>query len=201
MALAMLGIPLITSFEEENNNAKLCKMFFEPLRNQVLRDHTWSFARAEYDLQKLDQEFVNPAYPIRCAMPYDLIRCVGLSSGNPFQKFGREIHVKELPEKLLYIRKVEDTESFDPTFVEALKFLLASEIGLSNTRDLNLVNYYRQQYQISLATARSIDSQENAASFGITPVKSTFIGARFNGQQTRIQSTGKPIVWANEPEE
>jgi len=161
MALAMLGIPNITSFDEGNNNAKLCKAFFPAIRDRVLRDHTWSFATKFYELQTLRDASPDPQFPYAAALPADLIRIVRLADGAAYRRAGKQIFVRNIPAKLIYIARIEDPELFDETFCEALQYAIAAEIGMANTRDAQLINLFRQEYATRLAIARSIDSAEN----------------------------------------
>lgn len=161
MALLMLGIPSITSFDDSNNNAKLCKAFFPVLRDRCLRDHVWSFATAAQELQILSETSYDPEYEYVCGLPVDVIRVIGLIGGSKYRRIGKKILVKHHPVKVEYIRRITDAEEFDATFVEALQYLLAGELGMANTRDAQLINMYRQEYEKRLAVARAIDSQEN----------------------------------------
>ena len=178
LALMMVGIPVITSFEENNNNAKLCKSYFPVLRDRVLRDHTWSFATAAYDLQQLNEKSIDAHFEFVCALPGDVIRVIGLEDDSPYRRIGNKILVQSMPVRVLYIKRIEDPNLFDETFIEALQYLIASEIGMANTRDAQLINLYRQKYERSLATARSIDSQENRFAYQNDCKLSSFIEAR-----------------------
>lgn len=185
LALMMIGIPPITSFREENNNAKLCKTFFPVLRDRVLRDHVWSFATAGYILQLLDEKSCDENFPCVCALPGDLIRVIEISGNRPYRRIGNKILVKELPANLIYIRRVEDSSQFDESFIEALQYLLAAEIGMSNTRDAQLINMYRLEYEKRLALARAIDSQENRHSMQNRPKRSRWLESRISEMDIR----------------
>ena len=175
----MVGIPAITSFEEENNNAKLCKTYYPVLRDRVLRDHTWSFALKGYELQKLDEKSADDRFPVVCALPGDCIRVINLSDDSPYRRMGDRILVKNYPAKVLYVSRVEDPGQFDEVFVEALQYLIAAEIGMANTRNASLVSLYHQKYQRALTTARSIDSQENRFACQNNPRRGSWISARY----------------------
>ena len=192
MALGMLGMPSIVSFSDENNNAQLCGRFFPALRDRVLRDHTWSFAHASCMLQALDEEGFDPAFPRVCAIPADLIRIVGIVPDMPFRRQGKRVHVPELPARLIYIRRVEDPTQFDEAFTEALQYLLAAEIGMAHTRDMQLCNNYRQEYERILAVACSIDSQENAAAYQPLPRRSHWLASRGSGVR---DDYSRPCKW------
>lgn len=190
LALMMVGIPAITSFQEENNNAKLCKTFFPVLRDRVLRDHTWSFATTFCNLQALNEKSHDPAYEYVCSLPGDVIRVIELVENRPYRRVENKLLVRELPATLVYTRRVEDPGLFDETFVEALQYLLAAEIGMSNTRDAQLINMYRREYEKRLALARSIDSQENRYSFQNNPRRSGWIRGRGEGD-----GNYRPVKW------
>lgn len=190
LALMQVGIPPITSFNDANNNAKLCKDFFPVLRDRVLRDHPWSFATAFHDLQKLDEPSFDPDYEVVCALPGDLIRVIELVGNRPYRRIENKILVKELPATLLYTRRIEDPELFDETFIEALQYLLAAEIGLSNTRDTQMIAMFRQEYERRLALARSIDSQENRHALQNGPRRSSWIRGRGQGAENY-----RPVKW------
>lgn len=190
LALMMVGIPAITSFQDENNNAKLCRTFFPVLRDRVLRDHTWSFATAGCELQCLDEKSIDPEYRHVCALPGDVIRVIEIAGNRPYRRVENKVLVQELPATLLYTRRVEDPGLFDETFVEALQYLLAAEIGMSNTRDAQLINMYRREYEKRLALARSIDSQENRHAMQNRPQRSSWIRSRGNGIEN-----DRPVKW------
>lgn len=185
MALMAAGIPPITSFEETNDNAKLCKTFYPVLRDRVLRDHNWSFATSYFDIQRSAEKSPDPEYPIVCLLPGDLIRVLNLLDNSPFRRIGNKLLVTQFPVTLVYIKKVEDPNLFDPAFTEALQNLISSEIVLSASRDIQQAQYFRNEYERKLAIARSIDSQENSHTNQIQQTGSTFIAAR-NGAASRI---------------
>ena len=190
LALMLVGIPAITSFQDENNNAKLCKTFFPVLRDRVLRDHTWSFATAFHELQRLDERSLDPKYDVVCPLPGDVIRVIELVENRPYRRIENKILVQELPATLVYTRRIEDPGLFDETFVEALQYLLAAEIGMSNTRDTQLIAMFRQEYDKRLALARSIDSQENRHAMQNAPKRSRWIYGRGQGAENY-----RPVKW------
>lgn len=192
MALGMLGMPQITSFDDTNNSAKLCKTFFSVLRDRCLRDHKWSFATAFLPLQILDETSPDPVYPFVAPLPGDCIRVLRLQSRTQYRKTGNKILLKTHPDTLEYIRRIYDSEMFDATFTEALQYLIASEIGMAATRDAQLISMYRKEYENRLAIARSIDSAENAACHQTGSPASAFLAARRAG--TAMPTHGK-ITW------
>lgn len=194
LALLKCGIPAITSFDDPNNNARMCRTFYPVLRDRVLRDHVWSFATTSYKLQQLDEESFDPVLPVVCGLPGDVIRVIELVGDRPYRMAEGKIFVRELPATVVYVRRVEDPGMFDDLFAEALQYLLASEIGLANTRDAQLVQFFRQEYERRLALARSIDSGENRYSMQNGPQRSSWLEAHFRAGGCDRGFTG-PIKW------
>ena len=193
LALGMLGMPQIVSLEEKNTSGNLCRTFYPVLRDRVLRDHAWSFATASNELQLLAEKSIDPDFPYVCALPGDVIRVLDLVGGAPYRKLGRRILVAALPATVVYTARIEDTSLYDETFCEALQYLLAAELAMSNTRDAQFASIYRQEYRDRLATARSIDSQENRAAMQNAPRRSNWLGARVRGDCER--GFAGPVTW------
>lgn len=193
LALMLVGIPPITSLDGENNNARLCQTFFPIIRDRVLRDHPWSFATTFYDLQALHETSPDPRFPKVCLLPGDVVRIISLEPDRPYRKVGNNILVEELPARLCYTRSVEDSNLYDSTFIEAVQYLLAAEIGLANTRDAQLISMFRQEYERRLAVARSIDSSENRFEHQNGPRRSGWLGARRSAWNER--GFAGPIRW------
>ncbi len=194
-ALVMLGIPKIASFDDENNNARQCRMFYPALRDRVLRDHAWSFAMAACELAALDVRSPDPHFRFACGLPGDMIRCLNIDHDRPFRLFGNTILIDELPARLFYTRRVVDPRKFDATFIEALQYALAAEIGMANTRDAQLINLYRNEYEKRLAVARSLDSSENRYAFQNAPRRSRWIESRFDGGAPGLHRHCGPVRW------
>lgn len=193
LALSMLGIPMIARLDDGSKQAQQCALLFPVIRDRVLRDHTWGFAAAGDELQQLAEESFDPAFPIVCSLPTDFIRVIRLTDYDEYRVNGRKILVKSLPNRLIYVRRIEDASMFDATFAEAMQYLLASEIAMSNTRDASLAQYYRQMYEARLAIARSIDSQENIHVYQNPARKSSFLSARFGGYSGFPPSEAVPL--------
>ena len=196
LALNMLGIAPVTSLEEDNNNARLCRRFYPVCRDAVLRDHPWCFADKACKLTALaNEESIDEELKIVCAAPHDCIAARKIMHDMPYRRWGRKIIVRELPATLIYTARIEDASLFDSLFVECLQYMLASEIALCSTRDSGLVNLYRQEYERRLQLARSIDSAENRCRYKLAPRRSTYIDARNIGFAGVDRCSGEAVKW------
>lgn len=187
LALGMLGMPRITSFEETNNNARLCADFFPVLRDRLLREHFWSFAVTTAVLPELQEISPYRDYAKVFSVPADSVRVVGISGDEEYIIAGNKIYTNCSPCTLVYVSSVEDPELFDSAFSGCLQYLLAAEIGAANTRDPNLVNYYMSQYQSMLSQAKAMDSQENVFASQFSAPHNPFLAAR-GGHTSRFKA-------------
>lgn len=178
LALGMLGMPRITSFDETNNNAKLCRDFFPILRDRILREHSWSFALSVTPLAAVDDVSPFPDFPAIYALPTDTLRVISLADNSDYVLFSNQLYTAAEKPSLLYVRKVEDPEEFDSSFSACLQYLLAAEIGAANTRDRSLVDYYLNQYNYLLTQAKATDSQENVYANQMPIRRNTFLASR-----------------------
>ena len=178
LSLMAAGMAPITELGENSNSGRLCKIFYPVVRDRVLRDHIWSFAQFYCVLSQNNEESPDRDFPVICNLPGDLVRIVKVNEGDTYKRVSDRIMLKTLPATLLYIRKVEDPNLFDAAFTDALQQLLAAEISLASSRDIQQAQYFRNQYQEKLAIARSIDSQENVYFSEKKKKYSSFIEAR-----------------------
>ncbi|MBR4592301.1 MAG: hypothetical protein IKO35_03750, partial [Elusimicrobiaceae bacterium] len=56
LALAQLGQSPISSFEQDNEKARRLKLFYAPVRDEVLRTHNWGFAGVREPLALLSEK-------------------------------------------------------------------------------------------------------------------------------------------------
>lgn len=194
LALMALGIPPITDFDDPSKYGKQCKAFFPVLVDRVLRDHHWSFAFRHCDLAELNIDTPDRRWRYVCALPVDLIRVVRLESRRAYRMFGGNILVDALPARLFYTARITNSEEFDPLFCEALQYLLAAELALANTRDGNMAERFRREYEMRLMTARSVDSAENIHDMQRQPRQSSFHAAR-RGARGAFDHTGEPAIF------
>ena len=187
LALAHLGQMPISSLEQEDEQARRCRLFYEPVRREVLRTHNWQFANTqtklalvETNLQGMRPEYTY-AYPPDCLF---LRKVCARSNPDQAVEF-EELYRKDIPGRVIvcgaanalafYTRDVSDTTIFDPAFVKAFSLALAADLAVTLTGDLNLAQRIFQKYSLSLEEARRSNMTEN---FEIHQAKSTFAESR-----------------------
>ena len=160
-ALSSLGIPAITSFNDDSNEARFLKINYPNWRERVLSDHFWSFATVAADLQVLEEKPFDLSFDFLCRLPIDYIRLVELQPRTRCRIAGGNIMVQHHPCRIVYIRNVTNDPELTAPFCEALVCFVASKIAGKISRMPEMANQQLMKYQEALALARSYDSRDN----------------------------------------
>lgn len=175
MALAAAGAkPPIVSLTEDSDNARLCNRFFAPVRDAVLRAHPWNCAIHRKTITALsatpdsdyDNQFQLPANPW-CLR----ILQVGEIADQPvkWRVEGRRLLTTDSSVKIVYIKRITDTNEFDALLLDAFVLKLARKIVMPLTQNAKTTEWLTKELEeISLPEARSIDGQESSVQQIIT---------------------------------
>lgn len=172
-ALIKVGAETITSLDENNKRARLCKEQYEKIKKDLLASHPWNFAIARKDLAQIVD---TPLYEFDFAflIPNDVLRVLStsLNVGNQIgeRKWNVEINPTTSQKILLCndeqvnIRYLKDIDEafFSPLFTEVLATKLAFDICYSLTQSATLASLMKQEYDAKLKEARSYDAAEGS---------------------------------------
>ncbi len=184
LALAQLGQSPIVSLEQENEKARRLKLFYAPVRDEVLRTHNWAFAGVQEPLSLLeDQSDTQGRFVYK--YPVDALFFRRVFDQNcprlDFQEFYRaDLHSRVIvtPSRQAYgeyTRRITDENLFDPAFVKSFSLALACDLAVALTADTQLAAQLLQKYTLSLEEAR----RSNASESFVTPAPSdTFTEVR-----------------------
>ena len=186
MALAHLGQEPVSSLGQEDERARRCALFYDPVRKEVLRTHNWAFAGCIQDLALLakkegERDAFVYAYPQDCLF---LRRVFGKNAGQaaiPFKEvFDPALHTRVIltatdQAKAEYTRDIADENLFDPAFVKAFSLALAADLALALTGDQALAGQMLQKYSWTLEEARRSNMSERV---DIHKGRSAFVEAR-----------------------
>jgi hypothetical protein len=183
MALARVGVSsFISSLSEATNEARICSLFYEPMRDFALRDGLWNFAKKQ---QMLANAGTPPEqWAFKYALPDDFLKARFIwMPGTPvlpgtYEVPGQTIFIQEQrvrfeiaisggqkvlytnqPEaELVYTARIEDPTIYDPIFTSALAYLLASEIAMPLSVQPKMAETARKAYEqtVSMAAAHSM---------------------------------------------
>lgn len=184
LALLKVGAkpPLTNLYTDTSDNAILCRQFFGPVRDAVLRSHPWNCAIHRKNITPLadapvcdwDYQYQLPANPW-CLR----VLQVGTKENQPiaWTVEGRRLLCNESTTPLVYIKRITDTNEFDPLLIDAFTLKLAIKLAMPITQSARVVEgLIKELEEISLPEARSIDGQESSVQ---QMEVDTWIGARY----------------------
>ena len=162
-ALSLIGAKRITSLDDDINEAKLCKLNYEPVRDAVLSEHNWTFATRWEVLAKSANpppgEFQNE-YPL----PTDALAVlfVGEDYNKPenWQLEDNAIRTDSQSGKCQLLYRVTDTSKYSPMFTQALVARLAAELATPITNSRTLMENMFAMYDQKMKRAAARDSQQ-----------------------------------------
>jgi hypothetical protein len=158
LALGMIGADSIRSFDEDNKRARLCKVFYEHARDQILFLADWSFSRRYVTIRRIDHEEMGIqvpegisvyAKPADCMCPRD----VGYFGSREWWRINGEyiwlrLSLDEVG--LFYSAKIVNTVQFSEPFIEALSLHLAFRLAMPVAQNREIANALFQQFQVTL---------------------------------------------------
>jgi len=169
MALARLGDSRISDIDADEEKARLCKLFYTQTRDEVLREHPWTFATGRAILAAISGTNLTGfdyryQLPVDCLYVRNQIDAEGETYTDITSNYkieGREIHSDLSPCAIKYTKKIDDPAQFDSQFVEALALKLASKLAVKLSGKQQLEAGMIQQYLIVLQNAKGLDGDES----------------------------------------
>jgi len=172
LALSHIGASAtISSLTEQSEEAFHCNLLYADARDSVLRAHPWGFAKRHLALSDVGTPPGNWSY--RYSYPNDAIYAREIlqtnTAGDPI-KFevgladafnARVILTDQEDAVLVYTYKVTNTLVFDPLFVNALAWKIASDIVMPLTRDQERLKAAYQMYQGAISEAQTFNANES----------------------------------------
>ena len=186
MALAQLGQEPISSLQQEDERARRCSLFYEPVKKEVLRTHNWAFAACEAALALLDERR-GGEWPYAYAYPADclFLRKVYAPAQPQRARAFKEMYQKDLHARTIlcavpqayaeYTRDVTDATLFDPAFVKAFSLALGADLAVALSGDASLAHRLLQKYTLALDEARRSNMTER---FDVCAPQSAFVEVR-----------------------
>lgn len=188
LALAECGSKRVASIDDSTNEARICKTFYEQVRDEVLRSHPWNFAMERAILSEL-----TPA-PLfgwckKFGLPSDFLRLVEMNDWEapdgvgPTEMWvieGSALLTNEDCARIRYVSAVTDTSKFDALFTKALSTLLASKIATNITGDRTLGPQLLARYEnVDGPKARRIDAGEGSPNRRMPYTDSDLVRSRY----------------------
>jgi hypothetical protein len=172
LALSYVGDRFdITSLTESSTEAEQVNLVYADMRDSLLRQHTWNFAK----------KFISPAAIVGTApnlwafmylYPVDALRVltvtnpagrdatpikyeVGLNAADQYCVFTDQGNAE-----IKYTKRITDSNVFDANFTIALAYGIASKIAMALTGDGGITTNLYNMFQAQLNMARGNDAAE-----------------------------------------
>jgi len=171
LALAHLGQAPVSSLTQDDERARRLNLFYEPVKNEVLRAHNWGFAGAETTLARLEQTpgadgFFAYQYPAQALFIRSVFDVQAPQKTLPFHVFFNETTQSRILKTsgaqacARYTRRITDETLLDPAFVKVFSLALACDLAVALTADAQLAGQLLTKYQFALAEARRSNLSE-----------------------------------------
>jgi hypothetical protein len=178
----------ITSLSAQTPEAEQVNLVFGHVRDMVLRDHPWKFAR----------KYATPASLVGDApgnweymytYPSDALRIIRivnpLGDDQPPIRYETarnkdDVHVvltNQLDPTIEYTKRETDPQRYDPQFVTAFAYRLAQYIAMPLTGDRQIMSDMKSLADLEVAKAQSTDANEGFEA--PQPAEAGWISARY----------------------
>jgi len=162
-ALTKLGAEPITSIDDDNQRARLCKKYYPNTRDAIIRVYPWKCATTRATLAlDVDTPIGDDwAYQFQLpVLPYCL-RVLQVNTGDtPYNIEGRFLLCDETSVYIKYLFRMTEPGSFDSLLSEAIECRLAAELAYPVTGSPNLIEAMWKLYEAKLREARTMDGME-----------------------------------------
>lgn len=167
-ALLELGSRPINSFDEDTEGARLCANLYIPVRDEMLRQHPWNFAKKRVRLVPIQDK---PAFDFANAfeLPADFIRMIEVNglreiSGVGFPPGYALEDGKVLADvdaiNLRYVYRNANPASWDSAFVRLMILAMKKTLAYAITRDGPAVANANQEWLLALRIAKQTNGLE-----------------------------------------
>lgn len=162
-ALTLIDGDYILSLDEDSQNARLCKEFFDSSLETLLQEHPWNFALKRATLAQLS---TTPAYgyDYQYGLPSDCLRVVHFQN----EEEGYEFIIEDDAVlcdlstcKITYIYSVEDMNKLSPMFRQAFIFYMAAELAPWITNAAQFAAGSAQQFMSAFKKAKTANARES----------------------------------------
>lgn len=163
-ALQQLGDNPIASFAaSEGKRAVLCGNLWPQVRDDMLRKHTWPFARVRV---LLAPEATAPAFDWAYSflLPGDWLRTLQVGKRGQavrYEHAGKRILADDASLPLVYISTSDDPVAWDSTFCDLVCAEMCARLAYPITQSASLAQMKRAEADHALKVVKSIAGQDN----------------------------------------
>lgn len=187
MALAHLGNGEISDFDTQaSESARQARLHFNLTRDSMLRTHAWNFSIRRTSLA-LDPTTPASGYDNAFLLPTNFLRIITLNDSDAWETsdlFAIEsglLLTSEDSAIITYVASIEDTTEWDPLFIEAFSYILASKMASKLAEAPGMAQALNQRGNFIVGEAMKIDANENRKADPSRASNSLFVNSRGRG--------------------
>jgi hypothetical protein len=163
-ALVKLGVPPITSFDDDVKSAATAKLRYPSLRAAALSLHRWHFAKDRASLTPLSSVPLF-GYSNQFQLPSECLRLLKVVDVTDYRIEGQRILANETLLNIEFTRDVENPAQWTVYFTELMVAMIAKEFALPLTQSDTVRNTMAEEFNFALRRAKYTNSTEAAQSF------------------------------------
>lgn len=155
MALGYLGANPVSDVDENTQQARQARLFYDTTRDGVLRSFAWTFALKQWNCAAVKGAPAFKEYAYGCQMPADCLRF--LHAADPAvrcERAGSYIYTDINPVDIIGVRRVDNEADFDSVFTEVFALKLAGQLSIVLSDDKGLRDRLRADYEEMVKTAQ-----------------------------------------------
>lgn len=175
-ALLLIGADDINSFDDNTNEARLCKSVYQTTKETLYQYHPWRFSLMQKDLGGALNQDPLFKWRYKFQLPVDMLRIVALENDENYEIYETTLYTDVNPCRLIYQRDVGEGK-MPAYFKRCLVFHLARLFGMSLQEDAAKMQVFDQAADKETARARSIDTQQQP-NIGIPDRNFTLVNIR-----------------------
>jgi hypothetical protein len=162
LALGWLGANLITSLDDDSEEARLCDANYEAARDATLEDRNWVFATTRRTLTPLAAA-PDFGYSNAFQLPSDCIRVVQADSdedqtvGEMWERNEDTLLADAEVLYIRYIKRITDTVKFSAGFVQACAAQIGVNIAIAITGSKDMQTLMEAMYEDKVGRAGTMD--------------------------------------------
>lgn len=169
IALTKIGKNRLTDIDADTTEeAIVCRLLFDEIRDEVLAQGKWLFALKRVALAQLSTA---PAYEFSYGfqLPADFLKLISVNETVPgtieFQIESDELLTDESSMSIRYIKQESNTAKWSPGFKKAFTLKLAAEMSYAFKADKRLTLGLYQLYQDALENALANETSQATIDF------------------------------------
>lgn len=172
IALSQIGANVIQSFDSPTKEARTCKLLYASLRDEVLSDHDWNFARKRINLALSTETSSEWDFcyqlPIDCLAVRKIVNPDGdeATMRIPFEVASNASGNRKLllcneeNAELVYTARIEDANMYDALFVKALSYKIAQDLAQPLKGKLDLRSSMERAYLLTVSAAKAVAANQ-----------------------------------------